>query len=194
MNAGDRHLLYAALRSDFPSFIQRSFQTVAPGAQYQHNWHIDAIAHALEEVAAGRTHRLVITMPPRSLKSISASVAFPAWLLGRNPRAKVLAVSYAEALAEKLALDCQKIIEAPWYRDIFPMARIDKRKSARSDFETTLGGGRYSTSVAAFQLPVASATDIPDAEALNPVMVEDESPLSSYSTVIEPLDNRLIPL
>ena len=144
----DRHaLLRAVLRTDLSSFIHKSVGTVDPGCAYQHNWHIDAIAHALEEVATRKTRRLVITMPPRSLKSISASVAFPAWLLGRNPRMNILAVSYAEALAEKLALDCLKIIEAPWYRDIFPRTCIAKGRGARSDFATTLGGGRYSTSV-----------------------------------------------
>jgi len=144
----DRHaLLRAVLRTDLSSFIQRSVATVDPGCVYQHNWHVDAIAHALEDVASGVTGRLIVTLPPRSLKSISASVAFPAWLLGCNPRLNIVAVSYAEALAEKLALDCMKIIEAPWYRDIFPMVRIARGRGARSDFATTLGGGRYSTSV-----------------------------------------------
>jgi hypothetical protein len=65
------------------SFIQRSFATVDPGSSYSHNWHIDAIAYQLERIARGEIRRLIITMPPRSLKSISASIAFPAWILGR---------------------------------------------------------------------------------------------------------------
>ncbi len=137
----------ALMRKDLSSFIQRAFATVDPGSRYYHNWHIDAIAHQLERVARGETTRLIITMPPRSLKSIAASVAFPAWLLGQDPRGHVVAVSYAEALSEKLALDCQKVLEAPWYKVAFPLARIAKRRSARADFETTRGGGRFSTSV-----------------------------------------------
>ncbi|TMV06568.1 terminase [Ruegeria sediminis] len=140
-------LLNALLRKDLSSFIERSFATVNPGSRYQHNWHIDAIAHALEQVAQGKNTRLVITMPPRSLKSIAASVAFPAWLLGHDPSLRVLAVSYAEGLSEKLALDCLKVIEAPWYRACFPATRISRGRGARSDFETTRGGGRFSTSV-----------------------------------------------
>ena len=144
----DARTAFAVLmRKDLSSFIQRSFTTVDPGSRYDHNWHIDAIAHALERVARGELTRLIITMPPRSLKSIAASVAFPAWLLGHNPRRRVLAVSYAEALSEKLALDCLKVLEAPWFREAFPMARVARGKSARADFETTRGGGRFSTSV-----------------------------------------------
>jgi len=144
----DAHAALAVLlRKDLSSCIQRAFATVDPGSQYHHNWHVDAIAHALERVARGEITRLIITMPPRSLKSIAASVAFPAWLLGHNPRRRVLAVSYAEALSEKLALDCLKVLEAPWYREAFPLARVAKGRSARADFETTRGGGRFSTSV-----------------------------------------------
>lgn len=148
--AADRDLLNvfeAILRNDLSSFLQKSFQAVDPGGAYRHNWHIDAIAHHLEQVERGEITRLIITMPPRSLKSISASVGFPAWLLGRNQRKRILAVSYAESLAEKFALDCQKVMQSAWYRSCFPGTRIAKGRSARNDFETSLGGGRYSTSV-----------------------------------------------
>lgn len=137
----------AMLRMDLSAFIQKSFDTVDPGSPYRHNWHIDAIAYHLEQVERGKINRLIITMPPRSLKSISASVAFPAWYLGRHPKKRILAVSYAESLSEKLALDCQKVMQAPWYQNCFPGTRISKSRRARHDFETTLGGGRYSTSV-----------------------------------------------
>lgn len=140
-------LFNAAMRQDLSSFIQRVFLTVDPASVYHHNWHIEAIAHQLQRIERGEITRLIITMPPRSLKSIAASVAFPAWLLGRDPRKRVLAVSYAEGLSEKLALDCLKVLQAPWYKECFPTTRIARTRSARSDFETTKGGGRFSTSV-----------------------------------------------
>lgn len=146
-NLDQREVLRALMRTDLSSFIQRVVSTVDPGSDYLHNWHIDAIAHALEQVERGEITRLIITMPPRSLKSISASVAFPAWLLGRDPTTRVLAVSYAEGLSEKLALDSMKVLESGWYQDAFPRTRIAKGRSARADFETTRGGGRFSTSV-----------------------------------------------
>jgi len=86
-------------------------------------------------------------MPPRSLKSIATSIAFPAWLLGHNPQMSVLAVSYSESLAEKVERDCQKVLNARWYRACFPRARISPKRSAQGDFETTLGGRRFSTPV-----------------------------------------------
>lgn len=90
---------------------------------------------------------MIITIPPRSMKSISSSVAFPAWLLGHDPSLNVLAVSYSEGLSEKLALDCRKVLESSWFREAFPGVRIAKNQGARMDFATTRGGGRYSTTV-----------------------------------------------
>ena len=142
-----RDVFRALLRQDLSSFIQRSFMTVDPGATYLHNWHIDAIAHHLEQVAKGEILRLIITMPPRSMKSTAASVAFPAWLLGHHPSLNILKVSYAESLAEKLALDSRKVLESSWYHGVFPTVRIAKNRGARMDFATTRGGGRYSTTV-----------------------------------------------
>ena len=145
----DRSQVFCALmRTDLSSFIQRTFLTVVPGAQYQHNWHIDAIAAHLERVAAGKIKRLIITMPPRSLKSIAASIAFPAWILGQDPSRQIVAVSYADGLSDKLALDCMKVMDATWYRKVFPMTRIARGRMKRADFETSRGGGRFSTTVA----------------------------------------------
>lgn len=144
----DRSQVFNVLmRKDLSSFIQRAFLSVVPGAQYRHNWHIDAIAAHLERVVSGEIKRLIITMPPRSLKSIAASVAFPAWLLGQDPRRQIVAVSYADSLSDKLALDCLKVMAAPWYQRAFPATRIAKDRMKRSDFETSRRGGRFSTTI-----------------------------------------------
>jgi len=85
-------------------------------------------------------------MPPRHLKSHLASVAFPAWCLGRNPSLQVLCVSYAQDLADKLARDCRRIVMSDWYQRLFP-TRLAPRHQAVSEFETTQQGSRLATSV-----------------------------------------------
>src|SRR5262247_1690041 len=97
------------LRRDFVAFIRRTFETVVPGEELHLNWHIRAIAHALNEVRRGRIKRLIITLPPRHLKSITTSVAFPAFVLGHNPTKKIICVSYSSELAGKHALDCRAV-------------------------------------------------------------------------------------
>lgn len=137
----------AVLRQDLATFVGKSFATVSPGTPFLANWHIRAIAHQLERVRKGEVRRLLITMPPRSLKSITASVAFPAFLLGHDPTMRIVCVSYAEDLAQKLARDSRAVMESAWYRRIFPGTRVSRAKSAELDFETTKRGGRLSTSV-----------------------------------------------
>ena len=66
------------------------------------NWHIDAIIHQLMRVHAGEIPRLLINQPPRSLKSISVSVAYVAWLLGQDPTRRIVVVSYSNDFATEL--------------------------------------------------------------------------------------------
>lgn len=139
--------LEAVLRDDLNAFIRRTFGHVDPSAHYRANWHIEAIAHHLDLCATGAVKRLIITLPPRHLKSICASVAFPAWLLGRDPACNVVCVSYSSDLATKHARDCRNVIESPWYRRVFKNTRISRRKNTETELVTTRNGGRYTTSV-----------------------------------------------
>jgi hypothetical protein len=66
----DREVLAALLREDLTAFVEQVFATVSPGDAYCHNWHIEAIAHELVRCREGDSTRLIITQPPRSLKSI----------------------------------------------------------------------------------------------------------------------------
>jgi hypothetical protein len=116
------------MRNDFVSFCQRCFYELNPTAVYQHNWHIDMIAAALEECRTGQLSRLAINVPPRSLKSHMVSICYVAWLLGHNPSASIICVSYAQDLADKLAGDCRTIMSSAWYQRIFPGTRLASRR------------------------------------------------------------------
>jgi predicted phage terminase large subunit-like protein len=147
MSADQRRLLELVLRQDLAAFTQRCFQTVVPGQAYMDNWHVGAIAHHLERCRTGEIRRLIITLPPRSLKSICASVAFPAFALGHDPTRRIVCVSYAQELSVKHARDCRAVMQSAWYRELFRRARIDARKNAEVEFETTARGFRLATSV-----------------------------------------------
>jgi len=136
----------ALLRLDLSSFIHRAFLELNPQTEYLHNWHIDLIADKLRQVEQGEITRLIINMPPRNLKSICGSVAFPAWLLGRNPTKKIICASYAADLAIKLATDCRQVMLATWYQDAFAHTRLSASRTAVQDFATTQRGGRMAVS------------------------------------------------
>lgn len=145
MNKQDE--LDAILRSNPPSFIQKVFHTIASGESFYPNWHIMAIAWQLQRIMDGQLQRLLITVPPRYLKSIICSVAFPALLLGINPSLNIVCVSYSMPLALKHARDCRRVMESSWYKRLFPNTRLDPSKNTEAEFITTRGGGRYTCSV-----------------------------------------------
>jgi predicted phage terminase large subunit-like protein len=135
-------------RTDFRFFLRKAAPWVIGGAPLEWNWHLDAIAHQLTRVESGDALRLLVTLPPRNLKSITISVAWVAWMLGRDPTRNFVCVSYSSELAAKLARDTLFIMQSAWYREIFPGTVISSKRSAAHDFETTAGGGRLATSIA----------------------------------------------
>src|ERR1700746_849053 len=110
----------AQLRLDFAAFAQRCFRELNPLVAFAMNWHVEIMAAKLTAVYQGEIRRLIDNVPPRYLKSLLGSVAFPAWCLGRQPGAQILCVSYAQDLADKLARDCRRIMTSDWYQRALP--------------------------------------------------------------------------
>src|SRR5438552_3396992 len=133
------------LRHDFTTFAGRCFQDLNPQTCLATNWHLEVIAAKLTAVREGKIRRLIINVAPRNLKSLLASIAFPAWCLGHDLSAQILCVSYAQDLADKLARDCRSIVMSSWFRQIFP-TRLAPHRQAVQEFITTRQGYRLATS------------------------------------------------
>jgi len=141
------HLYAAASRADFMVFLERCFATLEPGTVFQDNWHLHAIAEALRRVRSGETTRLIINVPPRSGKSIIVSIAFPAWLLGHDPRKRIICVSHSEDLARAHAAAFRSIVSSDWYRQLFPSFRLTRAGDRAVETITTERGFRYAVSI-----------------------------------------------
>lgn len=137
----------ACLRNDFTTFLHRSFYDLNPQTRFLQNWHIEVMAAKLEACRLGQCTRLIINVPPRHLKSHCASIAFTAWLLGHNPAAQIINVSYGQDLADKLARDARGLMQQQWYQRIFPTTRLSLQKQSVSEFMTDAQGYRIATSV-----------------------------------------------
>jgi predicted phage terminase large subunit-like protein len=141
----EQALLRAVLRDDVGTFIAKVVQTVAPGDSYQHNWHIDAIAYELRRIHSRSNKRLLVTQPPRSLKSISTSVAFVAWCLGHHPTMRFACVSYSQELAGTLARQFRMVVNSDWFFELFPNFELEK--NTEDECVTSEGGGRFAIPV-----------------------------------------------
>ena len=135
----------ALMRSDFATFIHRVFVELFPHTDFLESQHILLIASHLEAVRLGHIRRLIINMPPRHLKSICVSVAFPAWCMGHDPGLQIIVACYGQELSEKFGRDTRKIMLSRFYLDLV-MTRLSVRQAAH-DFSTTMQGGRMATSV-----------------------------------------------
>ncbi len=128
----------AAVSSDFRAFMKHAFSHLYPNKELQWSWHFDAMAHALEENFAGRSTRIIINIPPRSMKSFTVSVALPAFLLARDPTLKIFCVSYSDEMARTLGRDFNRLVGSDWYRKLFPHVKLTKMTE---DNVATIQGG-----------------------------------------------------
>ena len=138
-------VLRATLALDFMAFTEFAFGVVRPNTLFKPNWHLEALAHKLSQVASGEVRRLIVTMPPRNLKSLFASVALPAWFLGHNPSERVVTVSYSDQLARTHANDFRRLVNDPLYQATFPAMRL--ARDTEREIVTTMRGKRYTTSI-----------------------------------------------
>jgi predicted phage terminase large subunit-like protein len=142
----ERELADKVYRESFGAFVYAAFGALDSGLDS--NWHIDALCYRIQQmVTNGGRQRLVINLPPRTLKSFIVSVALPAWLLGRDPAARIICASYADELAAKFSRDCRALLETRFYRRLFPRTKLNPKKTSEGEFETTRRGYRLATSV-----------------------------------------------
>jgi predicted phage terminase large subunit-like protein len=136
----------ALIRGDFATFAQVMFAATGKGTQLVWARYLDLIAAMLADVAHGRIKRLVITLPPRHLKSFCVSVALPAFVLGHYPNQEVMCVSYGQDLAREFALGSLALMQSEPYRRAFGGVLASARPGLAA-IRTRHGGVRRATSI-----------------------------------------------
>lgn len=145
MNEAD--VLKALCRERLDPFTCKAFGLIEPASSFEYNWHIGCIAEHLEAVWNNEIQYLIINMPPRSLKTHTTSVAFPAWGMGKNPAIRFMLTSFKSSLAEKMTRKTRMIMRSEWYKETFPNTRISEELDRQYYFETTEHGQYFSSSM-----------------------------------------------
>lgn len=107
---------------------------------YKENWHHKIIFNKLEAVERGEIRKLMIFVPPRHGKSEIASVNFPAWFFGRNPKKSIIAVSYNGDLAISFGRKARNIVDSAEYKHLFPRVTLAEDSKAAGQWNTNQGG------------------------------------------------------
>ena len=112
---------------------------------YSAGWVHDDICRRLEkfsaDVAAGKSPRLMLLMPPRMGKSELASIRFPAWHLGRYPNHEIINVGYNLDLPMVFSRKVRDLLREPEYQALFPDCQLNPESQATEKWVTTAGGG-----------------------------------------------------
>jgi predicted phage terminase large subunit-like protein len=143
----DRDVLNALCRQNLEAFTCKSFGVIEPASSLEFNWHIGCISEHLEAVWNGEIRNLIINMPPRSLKTLTTSVAFPAWGMGKDPSVRFMLTSFKSSLAEKMTRKTRMIMRSQWYKECFPNTLISDELDRQYYFETTEHGQYFSSSM-----------------------------------------------
>ena len=72
------------INNDFLKFVKSVWPDFVEGSHHK------KIADQFNRLARGDINRLIINMPPRHTKSEFASFLLPAWMIGKNPKLKII--------------------------------------------------------------------------------------------------------
>jgi predicted phage terminase large subunit-like protein len=128
-------------RKNLLKFIKTVWPDFIEGAHHR------VFAQKLQEVADGKLKRLIVNMPPRHTKSEFASFLFPAWLVGNNPKLKIIQTTHTGELAMNFGRKMRNLIDSPEYRKIFPETALAPDSKSAGRWTTTQGGEYFAAGV-----------------------------------------------
>lgn len=133
---------------DLRMFVKYAWSSIDP-APFIPNWHIDAICDHLQAVTDGDIRRLIINIPPRAMKSLTASVFWPAWEWAiHNPAQQWIYASHNQILSRELSVKCRGVIKSDWYRGHWGNeVQILDDQDTQGKFVNTARGSRQATSI-----------------------------------------------
>ena len=127
-------------KDDFLSFVKCVWPEFIEGAHHRH------VAKKFNELATGKINRLIINMPPRHTKSEFASYLLPAWMVGRNPKLKIIQATHTGELAIRFGRKAKNLIDSEEYHKIFK-TRLQEDSQAAGRWETAQGGEYFAAGV-----------------------------------------------
>ena len=123
------------VKDDFLEFVKHMWPEFVEG------YHHKIIAEKFNKLATGEIKRLIVNMPPRHTKSEFASNYLPAWMIGKNPKLKIIQTTHTAELAVRFGRKAKNVIDSPEYQEVFK-TKLQEDSKAAGRWETE-GGGEY---------------------------------------------------
>ena len=127
-------------KNDFLSFVKCVWPEFIEGPHHRH------VAEKFNKIATGEIKRLIVNMPPRHTKSEFASYLLPSWMVGRNPKLKIIQATHTGELAIKFGRKAKHLLDSEEYHKIFE-TRLQEDSKAAGRWETAQGGEYFAAGV-----------------------------------------------
>jgi predicted phage terminase large subunit-like protein len=128
------------VNSDFMSFVKHVWPEFIEGKHHK------KIADKFNQISQGKIKRLIINMPPRHTKSEFASYLLPAWMIGKNPKLKIIQSTHTTELAVRFGRKAKTLMDTEEYKQVF-QTRLREDSQAAGKWETAQGGEYYAAGV-----------------------------------------------
>ncbi len=125
------------------NFAKRAWHVLEPATELKWGWAVEAICDHLEAVTRGDIHRLLMNVPPGTMKSLLTSVIWPAWEWGPKGKQSMryLGTAHKQDLAVRDSTKCRRLIQSDWYQRLWPI-ELTGDQNAKTKFENSATGFR----------------------------------------------------
>lgn len=132
-----------AAEASLSEFVKQAWHLVEPSTPLKWGWALDAICLHLQAVSDGQIHRLLMNVPPGSMKSLLTNVFWPVWEWGPldMPHMRFLSTAHKQDLAVRDNIKCRRLIQSEWYQSRWPIVLMGDQ-NAKTKFENDKTGFR----------------------------------------------------
>ena len=130
----------SAIKNDFMSFVKYVWPDFIEGSHHK------IMSEKFNKVATGQLKRVIINMAPRHTKSEFSSYLLPSWMIGKNPKLKIIQATHTTELAVRFGRKAKHLIDSEEYQKIFP-TKLREDSKAAGRWETNEGGEYFAAGV-----------------------------------------------
>jgi predicted phage terminase large subunit-like protein len=168
---------------DLASFARGAWPVLEPGTELKWNWHLDLIAEYLTLVQQRVIRRLIINVPPQTMKSRFVNVFYPTWSWSQIPTRRFLSSSYSGDLSEGFNVERSKLVRSEWFQQMFP-AKVSLSQDTQAQIENEVGGRMTATSTGGTATG-KGAHDVIIDDPLNPKLAASEVELAASNNFFD---------
>jgi predicted phage terminase large subunit-like protein len=170
---------------DLASFARAGWQVLEPGTELSWNWHLDLLCEYLTLLRDRAIRRLIINVPPQTMKSRLVNVFYPCWAWATIPSRRFLSSSYSGDLSAQFNVERRKLLQSEWFAYHWPdKVILASDQNRKASFEN-IAGGRMSATSTGGTATGKGAHDIICDDPLNPKQAASEVELKNANVFFD---------